>query len=220
MLFKFNPLVLLYFIVIGTPVLLIITYLVAAWQGHVPWCFPPIQGCTDITHTGLNPPESYIFRMGLIPIATFMGFLFYFFKEWLEALAGGPSRNARIAFYLAVASSVCLVAGTSFIQGSAQTHWTLHTIFASLFFVLMLISQILYTYEERRLRPGTEKTASRIRLGANLVQIFLLLMILFQLITGIGITGSAFEWLLTFSFIAWYAAFLFERNSIFKLDKS
>jgi len=45
-----------------------LTYLMAAVNGHVGWCLPLVGNCTDITHTGLQPPESFVFRIGMVVV--------------------------------------------------------------------------------------------------------------------------------------------------------
>jgi preprotein translocase subunit SecG len=192
-------------VVFGTPLLFTITYLMAASEGHHP---------TTITSTGIYPPESYIFRFGAFPLMTFMGLLFYFFKEWLEELARNKSHPAQISFYLALLACICMNVALAVMQGKEETLMTIHTVFAILFFVLMLVSQILYTYEDNKWRKIESKTALGIRLGTNLLQFGLLTSALVG-----GILGSKFnaiyEWLITFTYFLWYSSFLFERDTVF-----
>ena len=49
-------------------------YLLAASQGHVPWCIPYLEGCTSISATGRQAPESYLFRALIIPTAVLLVF--------------------------------------------------------------------------------------------------------------------------------------------------
>lgn len=216
--FKFKPLYLIYAIVIAAPALVTVTYIIAASLGHVPWCIPPIQGCTDITHTGILPPESYIFRFGVIPIATLMALLFYFFKEWLENIAGKKLLNAQISFYLALGACIFLDASTSLLQGKEDTLIHVHAIFATSFFILMLVSQALYTFEDFRLRQIPIKTALWIRIGTMILQFILLVLRISQWISTEAEANHAIEWLLTLTFIFWYASFIFERHTIFTND--
>ena len=218
MTFKFRPLLLIYAVVIGTPLLFTLTYLLAASMGHVPWCFPPIQGCIEITRTGLKPPESYLFRFGLMPIATLMGLLFYFFMEWLERLNNGYSRRARISWYFAFSSSICLLASTALIQGTKDTAWDWHVVFATLFFLLMLVAQVLYTLEDNKLRNIKVTLALRIRVTTNIVQFLLLIVGAIQWAVTGTIPNPSYEWLITFSYIAWFASFIFEKEDLFVLD--
>ena len=200
---------------IGVPLLFTATYLIAAFKGHVPWCFPPIDGCTDITHTGFEPPESFLFRFGLIPIAVVMGLLFYFFKEWLEMIAGRPLGRARASFYLALAGSICLNASTSLIQGQQDTPINVHAVFASSFFILMFISQLLYTLQDYRLRIIEKPLALWIRIISMALQLLLILINLINWIVTGERPDSAFEWQITLAYVLWFASFLFERDTVF-----
>lgn len=215
MTFRFNPHYLIDAVVFGTPVLFTITYLIAASNGHVPWCIPLIQNCTTITDTGIYPPGSYVFRFGAYPLITFMGFLFYFFKEWLEQVAGRKSLPARVCFYLAVLACLFMNAAIAVMDPENQHQWMrLHTVFAIFYFVLMLVAQSVYTWEDFRLRRIESKTALGIRVGTNLLQFGFLTSALLLPLFGHK-PGDAYEWLMTFSFFLWYSSFLFERDKVF-----
>lgn len=205
MTFRFKPLILIYLVVFGTPLLFTITYLMAASEGHDP---------TTITSTGIYPPESYIFRFGAFPLITFMGLLFYFFKEWLDELAGDKSRPAQLSFYLALLACIFMLGALAVMQGPKETVMNLHTVFAILFFVLMLVSQASYTFEDYRLRQVESKTALWIRVGTNLLQLGLLTSAIVRGISG-GKFYPIYEWLITFSYFLWYSSFLFERATVF-----
>ena len=90
----------------------------------------------------------------------------------------------------------------------------IHTVFAILFFVLMLVSQILYTYEDSKWRKIESKTALGIRIGTNLLQFVLLTSAIVRGILG-GKFYPIYEWLITFSYFMWYSSFLFERDTVF-----
>jgi hypothetical protein len=58
-------------LVCGAGQLLVInlSYLVAAWHGHVPWCIPYWDGCASISATGRRMPEAVIFKGAMLPLA-------------------------------------------------------------------------------------------------------------------------------------------------------
>ena len=215
--FRFKPFSLIYAVVFGTPLLFTITYLMAASEGHVEWCIPPIGGCVSITDTGIYPPESYVFRFGAYPLMTFMALLFYFFREWLEIVAGEKPLGAQIAWYLALVACLCMNVALAVMQGKAETAYTIHAVFAISYFVLMLASQALYTYEDFHWRQLESKTALSIRVGTIFLQLGLLLSIPLLWLFGIkpNQRDIRYEWLIVLTFFLWYSSFLFERDTVF-----
>jgi hypothetical protein len=215
MTFRFNPYYLINAIVIGTPLLFTITYLIAASSAHVPWCIPPLQGCTTITATGIYPPGSYVFRFGAYPLIAFMGFLFYFFNEWLERITSGRSRLARATWYLASVACLFMTGALAVMDPINQHQWMpIHTVFAISFFVLMLVAQSLYTWEDFKLRRMECRAALAIRVATNLLQLGLLVSALLSSLIGREFNPK-YEWLITLSFFLWYSSFLFERRLVF-----
>src|SRR5262245_26718083 len=215
MTFRFNPHYLIDAVVVGTPLLFTITYLIAASSGHVPWCIPPIQGCTTITATGIYAPGSYVFRFGAYPLIAFMGFLFYFFDEWLERLAGGRSPRARATWYLAAVACLFMLGALAVMDPINQHQWMpLHSAFAIAFFVLMLGAQSLYTWEDLKLRGMESRAAVTIRVGTNVLQFGLLVSALLSSLFGHEFNPK-YEWLITLSFFLWYSSFWFERRLVF-----
>jgi hypothetical protein len=214
MTFRFNPVGLICAVVFGTPVLFTISYIIAALYQHVPWCFPPIDGCTTITETGTHAPESYIFRFGAYPLMTFQTMLFYFFKLWLERIAGGPLRRAQIAWTLALAGCVCMIASMAVMQGPNETAEPAHTILAVAYYLFMLASQSVFTYEDYRQRKGQSRKPLAIRIGTILLQVGLLLSVpVVWLLAGIA-PNARYQWLIVGTFFLWYASFLFERKEL------
>lgn len=71
----------------------IICYLVAVDQGHVPACIPNFSGCTSVSSTGRMPPESLIFRAGMLPTALV---LVLFWQRCATFLALGGQSGARL----------------------------------------------------------------------------------------------------------------------------
>ncbi len=71
----------------------IICYLVAVNLGHVPACIPNFTGCTSVSSTGRMPPESLIFRAGMLPTALVLAL---FWQRCATFLALGGQSGARL----------------------------------------------------------------------------------------------------------------------------
>lgn len=215
MIFRLNPVGLIYAVVFGTPLLFVITYLIAAYHQHVPWCVPPVHGCTTITETGTHAPESYVFRFGAYPLVTFQALLFYFFKQWLEQVSGGPLRLVGAAWRLALTGCLCMIGSMAVMQGPHETAEPVHTILAVAYYLLMLASQALFTYDDFRLRQVRNRTPLAIRLGTIALQLALLFSVpLVWLFAGVA-PNARYQWLMVATFFLWYSSFLFERRSVF-----
>ena len=65
-----------------------ISHLMAAYLGHVSWCFPYFPDCVSISATGRHSPESFVFRAAIMPTAVFMMIYWKLSAEWLKTL--GP----------------------------------------------------------------------------------------------------------------------------------
>ncbi len=210
--FRFNPILLIYLVAIGTPLLFTTTYIIAAYEGHVPWGIPFIQGCTYITDTGIRPIESYIFRSGLISIMVIIGIIFYFFCEWLILISEGAAKKiAFVSFYIAILACLCL--NISVLQGTAETLMGVHRIFAKTFFILLFISQVIYTIGDYKYRMIENKYALGVRVIAVFIQIITISLNLLSLIIP-AISTPAYEWLMVVFLLAWFWSFVFD-NTIF-----
>ncbi len=216
--FRLNVSLLLMLTVLVPPTLFAITYVLSALHGHVTWCLPLLHGCTDITHTALYPPASYLFTFLLMPAATSMALLFYCFCLRLESL-GGDAARLQLISSLGVTACVFLLASTALIQGKEYTAWHLHTICANSFFVLMLIAQFMYSRLNWGLRHRDKLRAVYLRCALHGAQILVLSAYLGTKLFWPIFYNKSYQWWLTLSIIAWYATFLLVRSDSLSLGR-
>ena len=91
-----------------------VCYLVAAGLDHVPQCIPYITGCTSASSAGRLPPESWLFKTGMLPLVAVLYLL------WRGLAAGLDARAAATVLRLlalAVAASLLLYVLTLGIAG-------------------------------------------------------------------------------------------------------
>ena len=214
MVIPFNPVVLIYAVVVGTPALFTITYLIAAWYGHVPWCFPPLDGCTTITRIGTHAPESYVFRFGAYPLIAVQAGLFYLFKRWVEQVSGRAFRLRECAWLSGLGACLCMIGSMAVMQGPDKIAEPLHTILAFGYYVLMLVSQSLFTLDYRQLQLRS-RLAHGIRLGTLFLQVGLVASLPLLWLAA-GVTPSAqYQWLVVATILLWYSSLLFEGEPAF-----
>ncbi len=133
-----------------------LTYLVAASNGLVDWCFPYLDSCTSISATGRKPPASYLFRATMLPSAVIMMAYWWLNYSWLGELhrRAGSARTAINGWMLALGVLACigLILYVT-VLGEAGDTWAMQRrIGTVLFFSFTYISQLLLLAQLRRLR--------------------------------------------------------------------
>ena len=71
-----------------------VSYGIAAWLGHVPWCNPYWDACTSISAAGREAPEYYWFKITMIPAALLMIVYWQRMSVWLRFL-GNRAQTIR-----------------------------------------------------------------------------------------------------------------------------
>ncbi|WP_221795838.1 Frag1/DRAM/Sfk1 family protein [Oceanobacter mangrovi] len=116
-----------------------ITYWVAAIQGTAEICNPFLDGCTDITHTGMKGDAGFIFRGGMIAACVYFVIWWLLMSVWLQPVAGKISRGFMSFF--GILAAVGLAVGTAvLLPEKSATNWPVHVRGANLFFQGMLVA--------------------------------------------------------------------------------
>ncbi|MCA6126424.1 Frag1/DRAM/Sfk1 family protein [Thalassolituus oleivorans] len=116
-----------------------VTYYVGVDQGTAEFCNPFIDGCTDITHTGMKGDAGFIFRGGMIAACAFFVVWWQVMRTWLAPVSNNIALN--IMQFFGVLAAVGLLAGTAvLLPEKADTNWFIHVRGANLFFQGMLLA--------------------------------------------------------------------------------
>lgn len=116
-----------------------VTYGVAIDQGTAEVCNPFIDGCTDITHTGMKGDGGFIFRGGMIAACAFFVVWWQIMAVWLRPYGRGLALKAMQFF--GVLAAVGLLVGTAvLVPEKDATRWGVHVRGANLFFQGMLVA--------------------------------------------------------------------------------
>jgi len=83
------------------------TYLVAVDFGHVSACIPYLQGCTSVSSTGREVPESLIFKAGFLPSALVLAIFWHYCARFLE-LSGQVGARLHTLRVLGVIAGISL----------------------------------------------------------------------------------------------------------------
>lgn len=89
-----------------------LAYWLAQTGGHVPSCFPYLEGCTSISATGRQVPEKLLFQATMFPAAALMAIYWYLVRQWL-AVHGDVTRSARGLAWMGLAAAVFLLGYTA-----------------------------------------------------------------------------------------------------------
>eukprot|EP01094_Clydonella_sp_ATCC50884_P007869 TRINITY_DN1712_c0_g1_i2.p1 TRINITY_DN1712_c0_g1~~TRINITY_DN1712_c0_g1_i2.p1 ORF type:complete len:294 (-),score=85.14 TRINITY_DN1712_c0_g1_i2:428-1192(-) len=130
---------------------IITCYILAVNEGHVE-AWPN----TDITHCAKYAPESYIFRVGIITSSVFLIVGYVLINQWIkgqEAMNDGVAPRSHCFISLTAAAcvagvvgAVCLIVSSAVIEPSG-TPWTLHIVFAIIFFACTAAAQVVFTFK-------------------------------------------------------------------------
>ena len=146
-----------------------VTYWVGTTDGTAVLCNPFIDGCTDITHTGMKGDAGFIFRGGMIAACAFFVIWWQIYRVWLAQHSG------RIALgfmqFFGVLAAVGLLAGTAvLLPEKADTRWGVHVRGANLFFQGMLIAlTIAYVLTFKARKNGLSVPSFAVKTGVMVV---------------------------------------------------
>jgi hypothetical protein len=186
------------------------TYLIAASGGHVDWCVPPVQGCTDITHTGMKYPESHLFRLAMPFVCALFVIVWLTAYDWVQLLGGEAGARERRFRNLGVIAAIALLIGEMVLQGK-ETLWAIHGTGATLFFILTYAALVLHYRTVAALvstRPGCLSGPSLIakRIIVRLLTVMLIAAIAFK-VARWREGGRILQWLSTYGILVYVFTF-------------
>jgi hypothetical protein len=183
-----------------------LTYLLAASQGLVDWCFPYIDSCTSISATGRHPPASYLFRATMIPAALFMMAYWWLTHAWLAQVGqDSPAfgrRMHRAMLILGVLACLGLIMYVTVLGEVGQAWRMQRRTGAVLFFSFTFLAQLLLVAQLRWLRRHLPRVPAALPTAMLVNCITLLLLGVLTVIldawdgTWYDTVEDAFEWVL------------------------
>ncbi|NIB42943.1 hypothetical protein HBA55_25270 [Pseudomaricurvus alkylphenolicus] len=126
-------------------------YLLSAWQGHVDWCVPYLQGCTSISGGGRHGAAYFVFKGLMIPAAVVMGAYWFCYSQWLKLLGDDSEAQRRTLIVLGVVASLGLILYTCVLGSIGDIYRTQRRIGVILYFGLTYVAQLLATRRLARL---------------------------------------------------------------------
>ena len=124
-----------------------VCYLMAAQLGHVPWCFPYIDGCTSISAVGRNSPESHVFRAAIIPTAVFMMMYWRLNYEWFKTLNSQTSIRNRSMLYCGIIASIGVTLYATVLGSIGQEYHVQRRLGVTTFYIFTFLAQLIMTLQ-------------------------------------------------------------------------
>lgn len=175
------------------------SYLLAAAQGHVPWCVPYWDSCTSISATGRELPEKIVFKLAMMPAAVCTAIYWGAMALWLRQHGIGPGRQ-RAVLSAGVVGAVFWMLYTATLGEIGDLYQDLRRTGIVVFFGLTFIAQLLCSdtlFRQLRDVPG-HRLRSWAVAQLRLCQLMLLIgtasVILDGLYAGYDGIEDAIEW--------------------------
>ncbi len=174
-----------------------LSYVLAAFNGHVPWCIPYWENCTSISAAGRQLPEKLLFKPLLILACVLVAGYWWLMARWLRDL-GDAARAIRTMAVLGVTANVFLIAYAAGLGEGGDSAQLLRRAGAALGFSLNYLAEVLLV--QRLLKLPAVLAHSRRLIG--LLRWLLVVMLLLGMTTALLPAFSAdyehlddaFEW--------------------------
>lgn len=121
-------------------------YLLAASQGHVPWCVPYWDSCTSISATGRELPEKILFKLLMMPAGVCAMVFWWLVRQWLRLRTGIDS---SAVCWLGVSAAGFMLLYVAALGESNDYRWARQAGII-LFFALSYVAQLVFLYHARQ----------------------------------------------------------------------
>lgn len=174
-------------------------YVVAAWQGYVPWCMPYWDSCSSISATGRSGAGFYLFKGLMIPAAVCLALNWWVCRAWIAVHF--DTLRARDGWMLGagLTAAVCLVLYVVALGAAGDAMRLQRRIGVILYFTLTYLAQLLLASRLRALELGTQErrlVAWQLRLAGLILGIGLLTLALDLTLPNYDDYEDAFEWVI------------------------
>ena len=127
--------------------IILISYVISFQLGHVETCNPFFQGCLNITDAGIQSPEGYWFRGGMIAACALFCVWWAINHQHLKVQLGKASKLNNASAIIGILGAICLIVATAvLVPERKDINWTVHVAGAVFFFILSFVAQTIDTY--------------------------------------------------------------------------
>ena len=153
-------------------------YLLSAYEEHIPWCIPYIDGCTTISRAARSGNSIYLFRPTMIAYAVLLIWFWIITKQWLHQLYGHTTRAAHIITWLGIIGAIFLLIYIDFLGTTGEVNRFMRRHGIMVFFTFTPLAQLLLLNQHyKSLSFLAEKNTLLPALKYQLIVLILMLMI-------------------------------------------
>ena len=171
------------------------TYLLSAWQGYVPWCFPYFESCTSISATGRHGAAFFLFKGTMIPAAVLLILFWYLASKWLLQL-GDEKVAANTIFVLGMIGALFLIVYAVALGAAGDLLKLQRRIGVIFYFTLTYLSQLLLVWRMSKVIASEVSRSWLLGLCVTALTIGIATLILDASMENYENYEDAFEWIL------------------------
>lgn len=169
--------------------------------GHLPACFPYLEGCTSISATGRHPPGSFLFKAVQMPFAIVLVLVWILALDWLHTFPRQPSTlRARLILVFGLSGAAALLVYTSFLGTSEPFYEFMRRFGIYLYFAGTVFAQLLVSVG---LRIGSLGSWMR-RVAMLPFLLGLLNLVLKSVLVDPDAMENRIEWIAALGMQAWF----------------
>ncbi len=182
--------------------IILISYVISFQLGHVETCNPFFQGCLNITDAGIQSPEGYWFRGGMIAACALFCVWWAFNHQDLKKQLGKASKLNNASAIVGILGAICLIVATAvLVPERKDINWTVHVAGAVFFFILSFVAQAINTYllHKTTLKSALSNLSYKGKLYNVVIQgIMIATFLILEFTGGSDLVINAIEWWLAF----------------------
>ena len=163
-----------------------IVFIVSAYEGHISWCIPNIEGCASISKAARNGSSLFIFRATMIAYGVLLIWFWIYVREWLDHLYGKRTAIANVILWMGVAGALSLIVYVDFLGTAGEFNRFMRRFGIFIYFICIPLAQILLLRQHYHIAPSLPKGV--IKPWYLKFQLFIILLMLL-----IGIVSGAME---------------------------
>lgn len=152
-------------------------FLLSAYEGTIPWCFPYIEGCTTISRAARNGNSIYVFRAAMIAYGVLLIWFWIYAQQWLKLLYGHTTKTARLILWLGIIGALFLIVYIDFLGTTGEVNRLMRRYGILIFFTFTPLAQLLMLKQHYHLLSVKKGTINPNALKYQLIVLLLMLLI-------------------------------------------
>ena len=173
-------------------VAIIITYLVSASEGYVPWCVPFWDSCTSISAIGRSGTAFLIFKATMIPFAMLLMWYWFLAAKKLNQFGN----NEYTILVIGIIGAIFLIVYIIALGAVGDVFRLQRRVGIIIFFGFTYFAQLLFIYRVEKLALADPTCPIQLTLSSTLLAIGLLTLILDVTLENYDDYEDAFEWII------------------------